>query len=104
MIRFDFYIKTIGLTIAYMLIISMLDAQSMQWANTRIGDNTITTTDLRTDNWGNIYQTGYFFNSVDFDPNAGLDIIDAGSINTSPGSPAVFRMLIRETVSLQVWQ
>jgi hypothetical protein len=86
MIRFDFYIKTIGLTIAYMLIISMLDAQSMQWANTRIGDNTITTTDLRTDNWGNIYQTGYFFNSVDFDPNAGLDIIDAGSINGNPNT------------------
>lgn len=56
------------------------NAQSMKWAKTLIGENSIIVSSLKTDNWGNNYQTGYFYNTVDFDPNAGIDTlaVDAG--------------------------
>jgi uncharacterized repeat protein (TIGR01451 family) len=51
------------------------------WAKTIGGTNIEWPTDIKTDNEGNIYITGFFSSFVDFDPGPGIFNLTAGSTN-----------------------
>ena len=50
---------------------------AFEWANT-LGSSGITITALVTDQLGNVYTTGQFGGTVDFDPKGGVHNITAG--------------------------
>ncbi|MGB3948883.1 MAG: SBBP repeat-containing protein [Bacteroidia bacterium] len=48
-----------------------------QWAKTVISNGELHTRAITTDKYGNSYSTGYFYNSVDFDPGPGTFMLEA---------------------------
>ena len=61
--------KTILLFCLSLLILSLTYAQSLEWAKSMGGANFDIATDIEVDADGNVYTTGYFHGTVDFDPS-----------------------------------
>ncbi len=85
---------------------SKLDASgNFVWARKTGGSGNDQGRAIRVDASGNIYTTGFFSNTVDFDPNAGtFNLTSAGSFDIfvmklSPAAPAVPEIVVGSTMS-----
>lgn len=58
-------------------VIKLDSAGTLIWAKVYGGQSTDTSEDLAVDQWGNIYITGRFFDSIDVDPGPGTAVITA---------------------------
>lgn len=76
--------KTSYLLIAMFLVIISSNAQNYQWAKSMGGTNHDIANSITTDGSGNVYTTGSFYGTVDFDPNVGINNL------TSVGNSDIF--------------
>jgi hypothetical protein len=62
--------KKLITTLIILLCITFINAQTYEWAKSMGGTNVDRGSSITTDASGNIYTTGYFQNTVDFDPGS----------------------------------
>ncbi len=65
--------KTILIIVAYFLVATQLNAQTFEWAESFGGTDYDYSQSITTDVAGNVYTTGFFKGTVDFDPGSGVD-------------------------------
>ncbi|MGB3948119.1 MAG: T9SS type A sorting domain-containing protein [Bacteroidia bacterium] len=67
-------------TLAFCGAINMINAQNLQWAKQMGGAGSDRGLAMAIDNWGNVYSTGTFSGTADFDPGVGIsNLISTGS-------------------------
>ena len=66
--------KTITIIALFLLAVTQINAQSYEWAKSFGGTGTDAGSSVCVDANGNVYTTGTFTGTVDFDPGAGIDI------------------------------
>ena len=68
--------KIIHVLLSLILVLSVTtNAQTFEWAKSFGGNNYVKSNSISTDALGNVYTTGYFEGTVDFDPGAGSEIL-----------------------------
>jgi len=89
-----------NLRIPFVVISSLIylssGAQSFSWGITLPGNSSSSVEAIATDAQGNVYSTGYFFNSVDFDPGPQSNIL------TSAGNSDIFVTKV-DSVGNLIW-
>ncbi|BDS10047.1 DUF7619 domain-containing protein [Aureispira anguillae] len=66
------------LGILFLLLGNIANGQvALEWAKSMKGTTHGVVNAMTTDKWGNVYTTGYFYGTVDFDPNTGVDSLTA---------------------------
>jgi hypothetical protein len=68
--------KTIHVLLSLILVFSVTaNAQTFEWAKSFGGNNYVKSNSISTDALGNVYTTGYFEGTVDFDPGIGVELL-----------------------------
>ncbi len=89
--------KTVHVLISLLLVLSVTtNAQTFEWAKSFGGNNYVKSNSISTDALGNVYTTGYFEGTVDFDPGMGTEFL------TTQGSSDVFVQKLDDSGNL-VW-